>query len=491
MDIEKLLSSGQFENILNQYYESVKTKKLNSKKSEKYEKRFKNLMGVFYACYYLGFYKNCVSFGKKIIEELSNVHFSKEDKQNIYHIYFESVLYCYINKIEVSNLTYLDLSREIESLSQHRLATNNVDNNDLLLIYNDYCKGKMPYYVLSFLIPYAPLFKEYTFDLSNCFPFISMAIKENPRTLENGVVQDVFTLVEFKIKGITHKNPMWEGDDWEYKEKLPHIKKCLPILNMLYLYAGNSTKTFVPTICIEQISSTQVTQYTYDNTQVNWSMGTNFATQWVGLNVPRHTYTIDELKQLNEWVVASYGSEVFISLFQQAKNNLSAGLYVESFLLLCSCCESMLYYWCGRLCKSVRAYEEYEIFSKSKISSCDVCPLYIKSEEKMKFHSGMEPSIYKHIDYLVDKCKLSKQQGKKLRSVLSKIRNDTLRNDIVHGRTNKISLEQVNQSMDLLMELQEIFLDIEKQILNKNDYEENKKSDEYSRFEKQDDYIKS
>lgn len=468
MDIGEKLEKGQFEEILRQHYESVKNQSLKSKKSEKYEKRINKLFGVYFACYNLGFYKNCVDLGNKILEQITNVHLSRKSRMDIYHVYYESILYCFINRIEFLNMTYLDFNKKIEDLSHNKLVMDNPDNNDLLLIYNDYCNGKMPYYVLSFLIPYTPIIKDHEFELSKCYPFISMTIKENPRTLDNGDVKDVFTLVEFKIKGITHKNPLWEGDDWEHKERLPHIKKCLPILNMLYLYAGNSTKTFVPTICIEQISSTKVAQYTHDDKHVNGSTGTDFNSHWVGLNVPKYVFTIDELNQLNDWIVTSYGSEVFVSLFQQAKNNISAGLYAESFLLLCSCSESMFYYWCGRLCKLVGVHEEYEQFSKSKISSCDKCPLYEKSEDKTKYHAGMESSIYKHIDFLVDKCELTKQHEKELKKILSKIRNDTLRNDIVHGRTNKVSLFQVNQSIDLLMELQQNFLNIEKQISNKD-----------------------
>lgn len=466
MNIEEMLKEFKFEDILVEYYESAKRQKLNKK--SKYSKRLTQLLGVYYASFNLGYYINCVFFGNKILCELNKISFSYKDKQTIYHIYFESLLYCYVNKVDISEYINLSVSNEIKKIAKHALVLNNPDNNELLSIYDDYNNGNLPYYTLNFLLPYPPLFKNYTFDLSKCFPYVSLTIKEFPRVLDDGIIQDYFTSVEFKVYGFTHKSSLWMGDDWEKREKLPHIKKCLPILNMLFLYAGNSTKTFVPTICIEQVSSTKITQFTYDGKMVTNSMGTDFRTHWVGLNVPKHEYTMDELYQLNEWLVQSYGSECFISLFQQAKNNISAGMYVESFLLLCSCSESMIYYWCRRLCMALGIANLYEEFSKSRISSCDKCKLFLNSTEHEKPHFGMEPSLFQHINYIVDKCKLSNKQEKELKKLISKVRNDGLRNAVVHGRTNNVSLSVVNQSIETLMELQDLFLCIEREIKQKH-----------------------
>ena len=370
----------------------------------------------------------------------------------------------------------LNIQDELSKLSKHKILVNSKNTNKLLTLYKDYCNGKLPYYTLSFTIPYSPFVKEYTFDLSKCFPYISMTIKEEPRTLPDGNIQDVFTSIEFKLYGFTNQSPRWMGDSWTKREKLPHIKKCLPFLNMLFLYAGNSTKTFMPTICIEQISSTSISQYTNDNEQITWSMGTDFTSEWVGLNVPKHYYTPDELKQLNDWVVQSYGCDCFVTLFQQAKNNVSAGLYVESFLLLCSCSESMIYYWCRRLCEILGIALEYDEFSKKQISACDSCQLFKNSEETEKHHKGMEPSLFQHIKFINTRCNLSSQQGKHLFKLISKVRNDKLRNEIVHGRTNSVSLTEIQQSIDSLMKLQDLFIEIEKQIgSNKQNDISNKK----------------
>lgn len=50
----------------------------------------------------------------------------------------------------------------------------------------------------------------------------------------------------------------------------------------------------------------------------------------------------------------------------------------------------------------------------------------------------MEPSVNKYIMFLADKCILSKEKGRKLSKYVAKIRIDILRNEVVHGRTNKV-----------------------------------------------------
>lgn len=50
-------------------------------------------------------------------------------------------------------------------------------------------------------------------------------------------------------------------------------------------------------------------------------------------------------------------------------------------------------------------------------------------------------------------------------SLVSKVRNDNLRNDIVHGRTNDVSLEIINKSLDSIMALQDCFKNIENELL--------------------------
>lgn len=465
MNIQEMLDKNQFEEILEMYLDIVKKYSFNSTKSNKHFKQLNNTICVYYACFNLGYYIDCVILGNKILTELRKTHILLENKINCYHFYLESLLYCLINKVDISQYIDICVSEEIAKLIQHPLIVTNPDNKALLHIYEDFCKGNYPYYILQFLVPYPPLFKNYIFNLEPCFPFISMGVKEYPRILENGEIQDYFTSIEFKIYGFTHLSPDWKGPLWKKRERLPHIKKCLPILNMLFLYAGNATKTFTPTICIEQISSTQISQFSHDGKQINWSMGTDFRSQWVGQNIPKHHYTQEELQQLNEWVINSYGSEVFVSLYQQAKNNISAGLYVESFLLLCSCSESMIYYWCRRLCEILKISDEYDRFSKNKVSACDTCTLFLNNAENKKHHIGIEPSIYQHINYLVDKCNLDKKKERDLKSLVSKVRNDNLRNDIVHGRTNDVSLEIINKSLDSIMALQDYFKNIENELL--------------------------
>ena len=142
-----------------------------------------------------------------------------------------------------------------------------------------------------------------------------------------------------------------------------------------------------------------------------------------------------------------------------------AGMYVESFLMFCTAAESMLYWWTGHISSLLGQFEDYELFSKRKHSKCDNC-IYLPADSK-KQDEGQFPSVFQHINYLKESCGINASQMKLLKKHISTARNNQLRNDIVHGRINDVSLSILKQTEAAIIQMQDVFVEIEKEIKEK------------------------
>ena len=238
---------------------------------------------------------------------------------------------------------------------------------------------------------------------------------------------------------------------------------------MLFHISEANPGKFIPPYRIEQVSSVELYQYAYEGGEaVHSCIGTDFTGQWVGGNVPVKVFSETELQSLNKRLVENFGCMHFVLQYHQAKNNISAGLYVESFLLFCSCVESMLYYWCENIAALCGKQSEYIMFSNNKISKCDSCELYKNSNLKEKIDGGMEPSVFAHIEFLKTDCGITNPQSRTLKKLISKARNDKLRNDVVHGRTNEVSLSILKETEQAILSIQTLFVTIQKELQKAN-----------------------
>ena len=461
MEIEDLYRAGKYTEIVDGNLQHIYNTNLQRGKPS-FLKKFEETKYILFSCFYLGYYNDCLKLLKKLTATVpvSDSLWKPFERANLAKISFFSLLYALFNREEIFPETEVDISSEIDKTLEYLHPSYEAARLQLdsgfqrhIDLYNDFKQGKQPFYSVKFLYPYEPPFGEYTFNLKQCTPYITLKVCKVPRD------SDCYTSFEFVINGYTNADTFWKGPAWEHRERFPAVRKVLPLLNLIILLAAEATPgKFVAPYCIEQVSSVELAQYAYDGSApIHSCLGTDFTAHWVGGNAPKRKLSNEELSYLNDRINAHYGAKHFVTLFHQAKNNISAGLYAESFLLFCICVESMLYHWCGVIADLSGKRKEYDIFCEKDISPCDSCNLYKQSKEAEKPSKGQKPNTFRHIKWLQDECGVSKADAKKLRGFIDKARNNQLRNDIVHGRDVNVTLANVNEAEKYIFMIQDIF----------------------------------
>lgn len=468
-NITELYKNRKYAEILNQYLDNLSQIKHSTKDPKKMQKNLDTLYCLLVACEQLGCYCDYLDVLKKIHEiyPLNSDKWNREFESLLIAIDFalESLLYClYNNNSEKLGIDYNIVERIDKTIKFYnclliKFAKKSSDRHQQLVgLYEDYQNGNIPIYTVEYLYPFEPIVKDYVFDLSGCYPYITMEVKKVPRENDN------YTSFKFKAYGMIKPDAFWMGPRWEKREPYPAIKKTLDITNMMLLQAVKASpgKIIIP-YSINQVSTVSMCQYRGDGKSmvlVNTILSTNFQADLIGGNAQWHIFTDDEMKELNKRIVSTYKNEPFVTTFHYAMNLFSAGIYLEAFLLLCACCEGMVYYWCGEIAKKYGIYDEYNAFSQKESSKCDTCGEYKKSGKERPY-GKQKPSLFANIAYLYEHKCITNTERKKISRLISKARNDSLRNRTVHGENNIITKREAEETYDSIMELQKEFRNIE------------------------------
>lgn len=470
MEGKELFQKGDFFEFINLNLPKIQNIRLG-RKTKNNPQIINELYYTLAACEQCGYYCDYLNVLKKLHElrPIEESNWKPETLILISNFAVEALIYCLYNNQNEQLGLQCDISEQIEKsfAYQDKLIRNqSVEltqrQRDLRELYSDYKNGKAPVYILEFLYPFEPIIPDYTFDLSRCKPYISLEVKKVPRDSDN------FTSFKFKAYGLIKPDILWMGPQWKMREKMPPIQKALPIVNTMLLQAVKASpgKIVLP-YSIEQVSTASMLQYRWDESRPvlgGTITGTDFRAQWVGGNAPWHVFTPEEMAQLNERIVYIYGSKAFVTTFHHAMNLLSAGFNLEGFLLLCSSCEGMVYYWCEEVADICGIGDSYRLFAQTKTSKCDNCELFKCTPLKNKPCGDMKPSVIDVLNFLQKEGCITKKECDELKKYLAKVRNDQLRNTTAHGANNKIKKDEVDNSLKALFTLQERFLQIENQL---------------------------
>lgn len=470
--MKDLLSHGHFFDLVDQYLQQGYRVSF-SNDHEKQRKNLELLYHLLTACQQCGYYCDYLEILKKYdqILPLKSVSRNKNTIIIILDFAVESLLYClYNNEAENLGIKY-DIAEKIEEVIefQDKLICEcglpySKRQTELRNLFADHKAGKLPIYIVEYLYPFEPIVKDHVFDLTPCYPYISLEVKKVPRE------KDDYTSFKFKAYGLIKPDTWWRGPKWETREKCPPIRKSLEITNMMLLLAVKASpgKMVMP-YSINQVSTASMFQYRWDEKETilgGTIMGTDFTADWAGGNATWHQFTDDEMVELNRYIIGTYKNKSFVTTFHHATNLFSTGFYLEAFSLLCSCAEGMIYHWLDEIAQSYHISEEYDAFRQTKLSKCDTCEYFLGKTSK-KPYEGMIPSIYANINFFCQKECVSKRDSKEMRRLLSKIRSDQLRNDTAHGRNSVVDKNTVQNALDGIMELQTLLVGILNQAAEK------------------------
>lgn len=462
-EIAIMYSAGQYDRILEQYLKESQF--INHGCDEKKRRRDEELLYyLFGACAAKGFYLDCLDVLKKLhqLRPIIPEEWSDECLVFFSNAALEAVLYCLVNeKIDNINLPF-DPATEAEKiicfqreLFNRSSCTNSERRKELESVYEEYKSGRLPIYTVEFLYPFDPIVPDYTFDISQCFPYITFEVRREKRNT------DSLTNFKFTAYGLINPRMDWEGPRWAERRRFPVVEKALAIVNLMLLHAVKASpgKMITP-YCVEQVSTVSMFQYC-DNGKRSilggLITGTDFGAHWIGNNSKWHEFSEEEMKELNHRIVRTYDSKPFVRVFHHATNLLSAGFYNESFLLLCFCCEGMFYHQCTELAKAAGIEKEYIEFSSREKSQCDECE-YNQGNSKKKEERKMVPSLNQNLAFLQQKNCLTTQTKNEINKLIGIVRNNNLRNAIVHGSGFGAKRQDAERSLQALLDMQEIFI---------------------------------
>lgn len=461
-----LFSKGKFHEFIGENISLARQMKYTNDPI-KVNKNINLLHHMLAACLQCGYYCNYLEVLKKynMFSPLSRANISTESLMKILNFTLESLLYClYNNESENLGIKY-NIQEHIENtirfqdefMQKHIELYSDQRQRELRELYDDYKNNRLPIYIVEYLYPFEPIVKDYIFDLSPCFPYISLEVKKVPRDNDN------YTSFKFRVHGLIKPDTEWKGPKYETCEKMPPVRKSLDIVNMMLLQAVKASpgKMVLP-YSINQVSTASMYQFRWD--EKGYILGgtitsTDFTADWVGGNAQWHQFTDDEMSRLNQAITSTYGGKPFVTTFHLANNLLSAGFYLEAFSLLCFCCEGMIDHWLGEIAKANDILEEYLAYKVAKKSRCDDCEFFNGSSER-KPYDGMPPSLFSLVGFMYKNKCITKKDSQVIRGLISKIKNDDLRNRTMHGDNYEVSKKVVEQSLDGIFKLQELFVEI-------------------------------
>ena len=460
MGIAELYKQKNYPAILDQYLEKTLAQSYKANKKD-IKERIDELVKTTYSCFQCGAYKELLEM-LEIIKSISFVTWNGHEADLLF-FEFEALLYYLFNPAEyqgdlstVQNQIDAIIPNMLEAFSRAGIAVSERTQRKITA-FNEYKTGIAPYYIISFSYPYAPPFGEGDFCFEKCDPVSSLRIEEIKRE------QDSFTQFTFKVKGYTNADILWRGHSWKIQERLPVVKKVLPLLNLILLRSLQAMPNrFIPLYNVEQISNITISTYTNDGTPIHETvLGALFDAHWTGGNIPIYKFSAEDYIALGKDIDEHYQCSDFFIQFHQAKNSMNAGLYVESFILFSIAAESMFYYWCGEIARSAVKEQEFRDFSNKKTSSCDECPLFEKAKNGEKRAGEQYPGTNDYMKFLNEVCKISNDDCKALKRAFNKAHKTELRNEIVHGRSNAVSLRDLREAEQSIREMEALFLRIE------------------------------
>lgn len=457
MTIHEMYSKKMYAELLDTYLEKILNKPIFPNK-DNFSKKLSELCLINYTCSYLKCYKNFLQTCRKIfnILPITDNRFEKNLTFYLENI-LVSLIYFLINPKD-SDWIEFDIKDKINQvisfIDKNNISTERIEQHKK--VYEDFLQNKMPQYIIKILYPHQKIFQNHTFDLKGKNGYQYITVNTLPRKGSEPLTQ-----FEVAKIGYTCQDPIWMGPDWLAPKQKYQIYDANKIINLLILLAGNGlSKKSVSILSIEQVSTIEVNLMDADGSRIGWTSVTDFTAFGKRSSTQYREYLDEEFDNLNVALVNMIGCEHFAIMYQQAKNNMLAGLYVESFLLLSSVFEAMFYYWTKLIATKFNIADAYTEYIESNVGGCLECDLYNQHKGGEIVKKGMKPSIFSCVKFLKEQGVFNQTQYSKLNRLISKAKNDNLRNDVVHGRTNEVTYDILMSVDNAILEIQKLFCDI-------------------------------
>ncbi|TFH89660.1 tetratricopeptide repeat protein [Vibrio ouci] len=375
-----------------------------------------------------------------------------------------SAIHLYIQgKIDKSELT--NARSLMDALVTKKQIDDEIHNYavEVIKIADDIDDGIFPYYTVELELPFSLPFKDSIISLNdNQYNIKKVQINTNKKdTVTSDFGDRYFSIIKFTVKGFTSTNAFWEGAS--------SLEKNDSNLD-LFISATNDIirksilihdKINIRLINQSDINALPIVQYNGEGTKfahsIIWGFGCSSAADILSHNkveLEKQSLILND----NAFSTNLYEEILADALIEKGRSNNT-----PSFYLLNASLEAMIEFYLLRFSSKFDLLKTTERFLSGE-SACNSCKLYSKYSEELgsdEKRPAMAPSVFAQIKELSNICDIKGSKKRKLNKYVSKVRNDKLRNKLIHGKEKCISDTDLSESFKSFNLIRELFLEID------------------------------
>lgn len=347
-------------------------------------------------------------------------------------------LFCYYEGIK----TWQDLHTSVAQLELWAVKSKKDSNAyesaiSMISMGRKALKEHDPYYTVSFRAPCSIPVPDGDYEISyeNAEKISIQTLKLDDLTSSIG--DRYFSQIKITFKGFTSTDNYWHGPLITKDSEPYNIGKCLGIINDLI----SRSKLIDSSLRLCGLNHSDIGRSTTEQFYCDGSMYHQTINFGMGGDALVDVLTRQELSLEDTDILfngARHGKiTLYKELFSQSLIHRDRNAYASAFYMLNSAFESMLIYYLDKLSGESNKNKEYDLFMKG-LSRCDSCELYSSSDLKDPPIDAMVPTTFSQIKFLKEISDISGSKCRRLNSLTSKIRSDSLRNDLVHGKISSV-----------------------------------------------------
>lgn len=372
-----------------------------------------------------------------------------------------ALLYSYFT---YKTILIADLRLAIEELS---FWTSKVDdkssfeepNKKLVELVESVIAKESIYYTIEFNMPYHIPLEDGIYELS----FNDKIVGVETHLLKSDDLVSFnkdrfFSKIKLTIQGFTNCDAYWMGPSIKNlnSESSTLLMQILEIMNnfiMRIKLFDNNVKIHM--ITADDIGRITTEQFYSNGNQYHMSM----ALQLSGLSM------VDVLSaQKVEGDVEDFRKNIFDSelllyeeLFSIALIDYSNENYLSAFMILHSATEAMIEWYLKSYCYITNKIEFYDNLM-SGTSMYEDCQIYLeKQHDEANYEYPIKtniPSLMTQVKRVLMEAGIVNTEIRKISKLINKIKQDSLRNDLIHGRKRNVLRGEISSSLQYFKELE-------------------------------------
>ena len=322
-------------------------------------------------------------------------------------------------------------------------------NSSILKLSELILESKHPYYVVDFRLPLALPLPDGKYDIGTIGNVISIKIESRKYEDLTSIVGDrYFSSVKIQIKGFTSTDNYWSGPSLSDRNDPYNINICVRAVNEIIMAAKLAREDFrLKIISPQDIGRSATAQFNGNGESFHSTINFGFGGDALVNVLSKQELDENDIELLKEKLIPSK-LEIHEELFSEAIIEQSNENTTAAFYLLNSSCESLIQKYVYLASVKNNKANDHDIFMTGK-SFCNDCDLFKNAKDGTEPpRKAMPPSLFSQLKFFKQIGLSTNEELRAMKEFLLRIRNDKLRNSLIHGKINHIPKNTLSEAVD-------------------------------------------